>query len=249
MAYIRSSKRIVAILFLLLTDFSLAQSDSVTSSRHKGSSRVKFGNPLPPENIAPNPETTYLLKGVRMASTGERCAREIVLFGPFTNHSSASLTITLNHIGGSSHRSSSSVVDGVPIARTEGGSQSFLVPPRSTYQWWAENDHTISASTSSTINNPRTFGLPSAQDFVNPVRTGQYKGCRHFYNESDEADKYAVAYTEYYFTISPMTDSSDCWNEFIKTSEFGNVVLGPAPQDPGLCLDTRTRPPPAPTGD
>lgn len=241
---ISPSLRWIPLTFALLSfNFSFAQSDSVTSGQYKRSSRIQIGNPNPNPNQIEPPKPSYLLQGVRMTSTGGKCARKIVLFGPFENSSEFPLTITLNHIGGSSHQSSSSVVNGKPIAHTVGGSQSFIVPAKSTYQWWAENDHSISALAPTDAGNNHNFGLPSAQMFSSPSRTGKYKGCLHTYNYVDGQYSHEVTDTTYYFAVSPMTDLSDCWGGAIETLEFGTVVAGPPPPNPEACLNFQAPPP------
>ena len=229
---------------LFLPAFSSAQSDSVTSGRHTRNSRIQIGNLNPDPNQIEPPKLSYILQSVKMASTGGNCARKIVMFGPFENSSEFPLTITLNHVGGSSHQSSTSAINGKLIARAVGGSQSFTIPSKSIYQWWAENDHTISAWVPTDAGSTYNFGLPSAQAFSFPSRTGKYKGCLHTYNYVDGQYSYDVLETTYYFTVSPMTDHSDCWGTPVETPEFGTVVPGPPPENPEACANLRVPPPP-----
>jgi hypothetical protein len=155
-----------------------AQADSVRSSTRRTDSSIRiFQDVNPPDGAGWG--RTDLLFNVPIKSQDGNFVRELQ-YGPFNNSSDATLTISLNHRGGSPSRSVAGYVNGV-IAGSGGASLTFEVPPNSTYFFSVRDAFFISAKANKNNLPISQTGLPSKSDFESPTG-GVYASCENLYD-------------------------------------------------------------------
>jgi hypothetical protein len=227
--WLMSSRMVCCSALAMWPLWSQAQADSVSAGRlFKGNSKVVIvSNPAPPDRDKEPVSLTYLLSGVLMQSTTAPFDRTTSMFGPFKNVSQHVLTITLGHVGGSSHRHASVFVNGVQVGHAEGGHITFQVPQGATYGWQVKNEHAITVTVPTIMKSVLDTGLPTETNFRWPQRRGAYKGC--MYMPTQEIG--------YFYEPSQMSDGSDVWGGPVSIPELGVAVYGPAPASVGQCLN------------
>jgi hypothetical protein len=215
----------VKIIFTISTTLTLgfqplahAQADATGAGLHRGTSRfqVKAG---PADTNSPIKEPaglTYLLKGAWMESTRDNDTW--IAFGkqkPFQNKSDFPLTITISPVDGYEFRDASGIVDGAQVAYAYASAMTFSVPPNSSYGFNVKGPHSISATVAVREPIVTQFGLPSAQQFSNPLPTGAYLGCSEYWasgwrNVDDTKSVWEQSFLSKnsYYAAGPWTDGS-----------------------------------------
>jgi hypothetical protein len=174
---------------------------------------------LPPGGVG-TPGFSSLLTGQELRSQWGTYPG-YVWYGPYTNSSTAAITITLTTPPGDNHAEMGAYVNDIVVGNGT-RSTTFVVPPGTTYKWFVKDGLVISASANQNGLTPASVGLPAASDYQSAVVTlGAYASCT--FNQATNP----TTYTYYYY--STRSDKSDRGG--------GNQVAGPAPANPGTCTD------------
>jgi hypothetical protein len=194
--------------------------------------------PASPPTIVIPARAHYLLKNVVMTSSTPPNDGDPVVFGPFTNQSPYTVVISLTHVGGNGAHSATGVVNGVAV-NSSSYAATFEVPPGSSYSLSIQDSHTVSAWVVGSFDESTDFwkmevlpkfGLPTAQDFINPVRLNPvYIGCVNVVNNAE------LQGTEYYYQGGQWTDKANAVGDYVYTPEFGYIIPGSKPAQPVQC--------------
>ena len=210
---------------------AIAQTDSVTSYGHRGTTGVNIAASIPATPFDPatmgTPGFSNLLTG-QYAKSQDGTYPGYVGYGPYVNSSTAAVTITLVTPLGDNHAEMGGFVNDVLISQGQ-RSATFIVPPGATYRWYAKDGLIISASANQSGLTNASVGLPSASDYQTPkLVLGSYAYCVERWNSGGESGSDSYMYTTYYYTVS----RSD------KSSIGDGTTSGPAPPTPGTCSIT-----------
>lgn len=194
-------------------------SDSVINASLRGRS----GFPIASESSG----ALSILHSVALSSQTDEDI--FVDYGPFTNESSSTMTVSLSSKGMRGRRT---LVGGFAGGARHESSDSitFAVPPGKIFGFSVKDYAELTVSLAHGRLEGRPSGMPSAEHFLKP--TGKYLGCVEYVSDPDGVA--IVSFFHYLYEAGSMSDRSIRRNHI--NSSDNRVTTGPTPPDPGVCI-------------
>jgi hypothetical protein len=232
-----------------------AQADATGAGFKRGTWKYQMGGGNGGKDKE-SPGFTTLMENVSLRSSSGDQASDVVAFGPYMNNSDYPLTLTLNPIGNGRRKQAVIFIGNTEMIRAHDEPISYTIPAKASYSFHVQNERAITASVPVANLRPddvRALGLPSAQEFSNPMPTGAYMGCvdswRSSWTSAAEGDpsvwtQIFIA-TYYYYAMGGWSDGSahGYRDRAVSTANNAPVMLGP--QQPGPCVERGKEPQPA----
>jgi hypothetical protein len=233
-----------------------AQADATGAGFKRGTWKYQMGGGNGGKDKE-SPGFTTLMENVYLRSSSGDQASDVVAFGPYMNNSEYPLTLTLNPIGNGRRKQAVIFIGNTEMIRAHDEPISYTIPAKASYSFHVQNERAITAMVPVDLSKNKEvilqLGLPTAQEFTNPMPIGAYMGCvdswRSSWNSPSEGAPFVWAQdfiaTYYYYAMGGWSDGSahGYRDRAVSTANNAPVMLGP--QQPGPCVERGKEPQPA----